>query len=512
MAEGRTVRRQVQDRYRLLIESIVDYAIYMLDEDGLVASWNPGARRLKGYEPDEILGKHFSQFYTPEDCDTREPWKGLEIARREGRFEKEGWRVRKDGSRFWANVVIDAIRDDEGHLLGFAKITRDVSDKREAQLALAQAREELFQAQKLETIGQMTGGIAHDFNNVLTAILGSLHLLKRRLPDEPEIQRLLGSALRGAERGASLTKRLLAFSRRQELDVRNVEIRPLVEGLIDLASRSLDPDIHIETCFEHGLPSVMTDPNQLEMALLNLIVNARDAMPKGGTIRIQAARNPLDESMDDGRGYVNITVIDEGEGMDSDTLEKATTPFFTTKGVGKGTGLGLAMVQALTEQSGGFLRLHSEPGLGTRAAIILPAASPSETVEQEETPRLMTSPLDKTLTVLAVDDDALVLMNTTMMLEDLGHTVIEAYNGQEALKVLLSRSDIDLVITDHSMPVMTGADLARNVEEKWPGLPVILATGYSELPAGHAANRPHLNKPFAQHELQGAIASLFSKA
>ena len=513
MAEGRTVRRHVQDRYRLLIESIIDYAIYMLDEEGHVASWNPGARRLKGYEPDEILGRHFSNFYTPEDRDAGEPWRGLEAAKREGRFENEGWRIRKDGSRFWASIVIDAIRDDDGHLIGFAKITRDISEKHQAQLALAQAREDLFQAQKLEAIGQMTGGIAHDFNNVLTAILGSLHLLKKRLPDDPELAQLLESALRGAERGASLTKRLLAFSRRQELHVREVEIAPLVEGLIDLASRSIDPDTRIETQLEAALPPVRTDPAQLEMALLNLIVNARDAMPEGGVIRIQAQIDGQERDDTGDQQFVSVAVIDDGEGMDAETLQKATTPFFTTKGIGKGTGLGLAMVQALTEQSGGFLRLHSEPGFGTRAEIILPVAvSTAVSVKSKEPLNCMSAPFDKKLTVLAVDDDALVLMNTTMMLEDLGHTVIEAFNGPEALKVLQSRQDIDMVITDQSMPMMTGVELADRVQEAHPSIPVILATGYSELPTGQFSARPHLNKPFTQHELQTAIAGVFSQS
>lgn len=514
MAEGRTVRRQVQDRYRLLIESIVDYAIYMIDEDGHVASWNPGARRLKGYEPNEILGRHFSSFYTPEDREKREPWRALERAAEDGRFENEGWRVRKDGSRFWASIVIDAIRDDDGTLLGFAKITRDISEKREAQLALAHAREELFQAQKLEAIGQMTGGIAHDFNNLLSAILGSLQLLQKRLPSgSDECQQLVNSALLGAERGAALTRRLLAFSRRQELDVTSVEPVAVAQGMMELAQRILEPDIELQTAFASDVPPLLTDANQLEMALLNLVMNARDAMPAGGTILVsidtateapEGAKAPTDQ-------WVEIAVSDSGIGMDEETIANAVKPFFTTKGRGKGTGLGLAMAHALMEQSGGVLRLHSKPGAGTRVSLVFPAITVSTgcTDAMEDQPDLSGSERNiGPLTVLAVDDDALVLMNTTMMLEDLGHKAIEAYNGTEALRILDERSDIDLVITDQSMPRMTGAELASAIAARNSELPVILATGYLELPEDKGGKLPRLPKPFTQDQLQNVISTV----
>lgn len=515
MAEGRTARRQVQDRYRLLIESIVDYAIYMIDQDGHVASWNPGARRLKGYEADEILGLHFSQFYTPEDRAAGEPLHALERAARDGRFENEGWRVRKDGRRFWASVVIDAIRDVDGTLLGFAKITRDISEKREAQLALAQVREELFQAQKLETIGQMTGGIAHDFNNLLTAILGSLHLLQKRLPQDGECQALVNSALLGAERGAALTRRLLAFSRRQELDVAPVEPVAVARGMLELAERILDPDIEIHTRFGHDVPKLLTDANQLEMALLNLVMNARDAMPEGGTIviAIEAISEKPDNAPDTGPTQVEISVTDSGIGMDEETMTNAVKPFFTTKGRGKGTGLGLAMAQALMEQSGGTLRLQSKPGAGTCVSLVFPAMTvPTENPDATED-RFDLSGSERNigpLTVLAVDDDALVLMNTTMMLEDLGHRPVEAYNGAEALRILEERSDIDLVITDQSMPRMTGAELATAIAARKAHLPVILATGYLELPEDKGGKLPRLPKPFTQDQLRSAITTVMS--
>lgn len=514
MADGHVLQLETDDRYRLLINSITDHAIYMVDPQGFVASWNPGAERVKGYAASEILGRHFSQFYTPEDRAAGEPQRGLETARREGRFEKEGWRLRKNGERFWANVVIDAIRDQHGTLLGFAKITRDISEKRAAQIELARAREELFQAQKLEAIGQLTGGVAHDFNNLLMAILGSLQMLQKRLPEDPQITPLVTNAIRGAERGAALTQRLLAFARRQELDVRPVDVPDLVEGMVELARRSLPPNVVVDIECAAGLPPVLTDGNQLETALLNLIVNARDAMPDGGLIRILARQRqiPQREGQLEPGLYVELSVIDDGEGMDAETLARASTPFFTTKGIGKGTGLGLSMVQGLTEQSGGALRLTSLPGFGTTVTLMMPALEGASQAARR-TEDAMTTMQDnpragRPLTVLAVDDDALVLMNTGLMLEDLGHTVIEAYNGADALAIVESGREIDVVITDHSMPRMTGAELAGRIRQIRPHLPIVLATGYAELPTGDGANLPRLPKPFSQHQLGEVLANL----
>jgi PAS domain S-box-containing protein len=512
MADGRTTQLETDDRYRLLIDSITDYAIYMLDPDGYVASWNPGAQRVKGYTAQDIVGQHFSRFYTEEDMAAGEPQRGLQAARRDGRFEKEGWRVRKDGSRFWANIVIDAIHDEHGSLLGYAKITRDISEKRAVQLELAKAREELFQAQKMEAIGQLTGGIAHDFNNLLMAIMGSLQMLQKRLPDNPQTTPLINNALHGAERGAALTQRLLAFSRRQELDVGPVSLTLLIDQLLELVRRSLTSNTTIETHFDPGASHVMTDANQLETALLNLVVNARDAMPKGGTIRITTCTRSLPQPQGKLKpgDYVDISVSDDGEGMDPETLDRATAPFFTTKGIGKGTGLGLSMVQGVTEQSGGELHIISAPGMGTTVTLILPAASlQSQQQQAEESPMNLDRPNPhRSLTVLAVDDDALVLMNTTLMLEDLGHTVIEAYNGQQALDIIQGGQAVDLVITDHSMPKMTGAELASRLRAALPELPVVLATGYAELPSGDGTQLPRLPKPFSQNQLRDAIAAI----
>ena len=509
--EAEALLRQSQEQFRLLVQGVTDYAIYMVSPDGIVTNWNAGAERIKGYTPQEIVGRHFSTFYTPEDRERGDPQRALETARREGRFEKEGWRVRKDGTRFWSHVVIDAIRDDAGHLLGFAKITRDITERREAQLTLERAREALFQSQKMDAVGQLTGGVAHDFNNLLMAVIGSLELLRKRLPDDPTMLRLLDNAMQGAQRGASLTQRMLAFARRQELNTKPIDPASLVHGMTELLRRTLGPNIAIETKFPLGLRNATADANQLELALLNLTVNARDAMPDGGIITVAAREQKVgpghDTRLPPG-DYINLSVSDCGDGMDADTLARATEPFFTTKGVGKGTGLGLSMVHGMAEQMGGRLMLRSQPGEGTVAEIWLPAGAVRPRDAVSEMADIVAPPAaGRPLRVLAVDDDALVLFNTTAMLEELGHTVVEAYSGDEALAALCSQH-IDVVVTDQAMPKMTGCQLIEEIRTRWPEIPVILATGYAELPGGLKVAAPKLNKPFSERDLAMALAAV----
>ena len=498
------------ERYRLLVEAISDYAIYLLDIDGRVTSWNPGAQKFKGYRPDEIIGQHFSRFYTEEDKAAGLPARALRAAVDEGRFEHEGWRVRKDGTRFWAQVVIDPIRDDDGRLIGFAKITRDITEQRETQMALEEARKTLFQSQKMDAIGQLTGGVAHDFNNLLMAILGSLDLLRKRIsPDDARARALLENAVQGAERGSALTQRMLSFARKQDLRLEGVDIPTLVRGMSGLFDRSIGPGVRLHHRFPRGLAPAMTDANQLETALLNLVVNARDAMPDGGDILIEAAAEALgaNSEIDLPPGpYIRLAVIDNGEGMDDETLARAAEPFFTTKGVGKGTGLGLAMVHGLAEQSGGRLKLGREPGGGTRVELWLPQA--------EATADLAAPPVDvadqrvRPLSVLVVDDDALVLMNTAAMLEDLGHRAAPTLSGAEALAVLNSNT-FDLVITDYAMPQMTGLELALQIEARWPGLQVVLASGYAEMTEIEGSRLPRIAKPYRQADLTRLLHRMF---
>lgn len=505
-----------QEQFRLLVQGVTDYAIYMLDMDGHVASWNQGARRIKGYAPREILGRHFSEFYTEEDRAAGLPGQALATALAEGRFETEGWRVRKDGTRFQAHVIVDVIRDEAGEPIGFAKITRDVTERLENQRALEQAREALFQAQKIEAIGQLTGGVAHDFNNLLAAILGSLELVRKRLPYDPRITPLLENAVQGAERGAALTERMLAFARKQELTMQAVDVPVLVRGMADFMQRTLGGTIDLQLVFPGRLPKIHTDANQLEASLLNLVVNSRDAMPAGGSITITARTERIVErggQLEPG-DYVLIEVTDTGEGMDAETVARSAEPFFTTKGVGKGTGLGLSMVHGLAAQSGGRIGVKSEVGKGTTIDLWFPAFE-GEVVDPIDGP-MSVSPLGADrLLVLVVDDDNLVLTNTTAMLDDLGHEVLSASSGREALALLHQHPEVDLVVTDEVMPGMTGTELAVAIRARAPQMPVILATGYADLlleTKPRSLNLPRLAKPFTQAQLAKAVDASVERA
>ena len=508
--------RQSEQQFRLLVQGVTDYAIYMLDPEGRVSNWNAGAQRIKGYAPDEIIGQHFSRFYAPEDQAAGAPTAALAIAANVGRFEKEGWRQRKDGSRFWAHVVIDAIRDDTGALMGFAKITRDVTERMEAQKALDQAREALFQSQKMEAIGQLTGGVAHDFNNLLMAILGSLELVRKRVPYDPRITPLLDNAMQGAERGSILTQRMLAFARKQELKVEAVDVATLARGMMTFLDRTIGGKIEVSLRFPVDLPRVLTDPYQLEAALMNLAVNARDAMPDGGDLIISACAEHIQEGSGLTPGpYVRLSVTDTGEGMSPDTVMRATEPFFTTKGVGKGTGLGLSMVHGLAAQSGGGLFLTSQTGEGTTVDLLLPVVEQGPCAASEPDAVMVASQVGRKLTILAVDDDPLVLTNTAAMLDDLGHEVIAVTSGKEALEMLRSRRDIDLIVSDEIMPHMTGSQFARAVQRSHPGIPFIIATGYADLEASASDDvrlgLRRIAKPFNQSLLARFVSEAISR-
>ena len=363
----------------------------------------------------------------------------------------------------------------------------------------------------MEAVGQLTGGVAHDFNNLLMVILSTLELLRKRLPIDEKLTPLVNNATHAAERGVSLTQRMLAFSRRQDLYRQAVDLPQLVHGMSDLLQRSLGPSIVIETRFPLGLAKVHTDGNHLESALLNLAVNARDAMSKGGTIIITAREESLPAQLETRLGpgrYVCFAVEDEGEGMGKETLSRATEPFFTTKGLGKGTGLGLSMVQGFAEQSGGGIALRSEKDSGTTVEIWLPVAEEDER-QLPETASSVRKPVEiQPLVVLAVDDDALVLMNTAAMLEDLGHTVMQATSGDAALDILKQAVKIDLVITDQAMPKMTGTQLAEAIKAEWPKMPIILATGYADIEDKPGSALPRLSKPFTQQQLSEAVAQI----
>lgn len=387
-----------------------------------------------------------------------------------------------------------------------AELEQRVEERtREREAALAQVHE----MQKVESLGQLTGGVAHDFNNLLMAVLGNLDLLRKHLANDPKARRLIDGAIQGAERGATLTKRMLAFARRQELKPETVDVPSLVHSMVEMLGRSLGPGVQIATDFESDLPPTRVDPNQLELALLNLALNARDAMPLGGQLTISAHREQV--AVGDVPGlapgdYVCIAERDTGNGMDEPTLKRATEPFFTTKGTGRGTGLGLSMVDGLVAQSGGAMRITSQPGLGTTVELWLPISEAAEATRPRPiaVPRIENS---HSCRVLVVDDDPIVLSGTVAMLEDLGHSVCEAACGKEALELLREEPSIDLVITDHAMPGMTGTELAIQIRQYWPAVPVVIATGYADVPA-EELGLPRLSKPYRQQELAELVGRL----
>jgi signal transduction histidine kinase len=377
--------------------------------------------------------------------------------------------------------------------------------------AREKAQEQLLQAQKMESVGKLTGGIAHDFNNLLMAVMGNLEILRKRLPDDPSIRRLIDGARQGAQRGASLTQRMLAFARQQDLRTASADLGTLVSGMQELLRRSLGPNYELHLHIEPHLPPAEVDAHQVELAILNLAINARDAMPDGGVIELRVDQKQVTKDLERlGPGtYLRIQVADTGVGMDQATLSKAIEPFFSTKPLGKGTGLGLSMTHGLAVQLGGLLELDSEVGKGTTATLWLPQAiKPPCEVEAAAGPASFT----RTATILVVDDDPLIATSTVDMLEDLGHTVIGVNSGAQALEIINEGKSLDLLMTDQAMPGMTGIQLAEIVHQVRPDLPVLLATGYTDLPAGKLVSLPRLSKPYQQAQLQAEIEKLLSLA
>ncbi len=505
--------RASEERFRLLVQSVTDYAIYMLDPRGRVSSWNAGAERFKGYSADEIIGEHFSRFYTDEDRDAGVPRNALETASREGRFEAEGWRVRKDGTRFWASVIIDPIRNDDGALIGFAKVTRDLTEKREIE-------ERLRQSQKMEAVGQLTGGLAHDFNNLLTGISGSLEMMQIRIAQgrTAEFDRYFMAAQGAVKRAASLTHRLLAFSRRQTLDPKPTNVNRLLSGLEELVRRTVGPGVQVEVVGAGGLWPTLVDQNQLENAVLNLCINARDAMPEGGKLTIETANKWLDEraarqqDLPVGQ-YVSVCVTDTGTGMTPEVIARAFEPFFTTKPLGEGTGLGLSMIYGFARQSGGQVRIYSEVGQGTTMCLYLPRHSEDAVPDEEFEPTATLNQGGDGEVVLVIDDEPTIRMLVAEVLAESGYAVIEAPDGPAGLRVLESNARIDLLITDVGLPGgMNGRQVADAARLTRPDLKVLFVTGYAEnavLGSGRLENGMFvMTKPFQMEILASRIREI----
>jgi PAS domain S-box-containing protein len=462
-----------------------------------------------------------------------------------GDYSIEYRNIWPDGSQHWVDVRARAVVRPDGSIKSLVGVCSDITARKTAEIerenllaqlaaertALAEltatleqrveqrtadlmkevaarerAQEQLRQAQKMETIGQLTGGVAHDFNNLLMAVMGNLDLLRKRVPDDPRLQRLIAGAMQGAERGASLTQRLLAFARQQDLRAVPVDLCGLIQGMIDLLERSLGPRVRLRLDLPEGLPPARVDTNQVELAILNLAINARDAMPDGGSIDIAIAecQAGADPALRPGR-YLKLSVIDTGKGMPPEILKRAVEPFFSSKPLGKGTGLGLSMVHGLAVQLGGALQLTSTVGKGTAATLILPVATSAPEVDS---PAQRSQKMNRPAVILFVDDDPLIALSTTEMLEDLGHQVIGASSGLHALKIIGSEQPIDLMMTDHVMPGMTGIELAKASRELRPTLPILLATGYAELPEGAQLDLPRLAKPYHQDQLRDRLDQL----
>jgi PAS domain S-box-containing protein len=505
VAEAAIARLRDSERnFRLLVQSVTDYAIYMLDPSGVVASWNAGAARIKGYRADEIVGRHFSQFFTETDRAAGIPNIALRTARETGRYESEGWRLRKDGTRFWALAVIDAVRDDEGRHIGFAKITRDMTERRDTQIQLERAREQLAQAQKMEAIGQLTGGIAHDFNNLLMIVSGQAQLMRNRIR-EPKDIRSLDAIEMAAKNGANLTQQLLTFARRQRLNPIVIDIGERLNAFRDLLVSSIGGAVRFSLEVAPGTWPVEIDLGELELSLVNIAVNARDAMPGGGTLTLRAENARLD-----GRGavaltgdFVKLSLADSGEGISPGNMSKIFEPFFTTKEVGKGTGLGLAQVYGFARQSGGDVAVTSDPGEGTTVSLYLPR---SQGTPQPIVPKTEEKPMQGKGIVLMVEDNPQVADVSVMLLEQLGFDVVRLDRPASALDVLAERTDIALVFSDIVMPGdMDGLAFADAVRRKFPHLPVLLATGYSSAAERATPHFPILRKPYDLDTLGAAV-------
>ena len=503
--------RKSELQFQQLVSGVTDYALYMLDPHGIVMSWNPGAERIKGYGSAEIIGQNFRRFYTDEDAAAGRPDLALHTAEHAGKFEGEGWRVRKDGTRFWASVLIDPIREASGALIGFAKVTRDMTQHRAMQ-------EQLHQSQKMEAIGHLTGGVAHDFNNLLTVILGNLDAIWRQIPaTDGRLRRAVDQASRGAQRAATLTQQLLAFARRQPLNPKPTDVNRLVADMSDLLRHTLGENVAIETVLAGGMWRVDVDPHQLESALLNLAVNSRDAMASGGKLTIETANAHLDEAyagrfaeISPGQ-YVSICISDTGTGMAKEVMERAFDPFYTTKPIGQGTGLGLSQVYGFVKQSGGHVKLYSEAGQGTTVKIYLPRLMSSST-EEEQHRTLIVPQGQSSETILVVEDDDDVRSYSTETLRELGFTVLEAADAAAAWHMLERHPEIKLLFTDVGLPGTNGRQLADGARQKHRNLKILFTSGYARNAIVHQGRLDQgvelLTKPFTRAQLATRIREI----
>jgi PAS domain S-box-containing protein len=500
------VLKSTKRRFQIFLESVSDYAIFVLDSSGHVASWNGTAQQIIGYTAQEIVGKHFSVFYRPDERRAGVPNRALELAVQKGRHEMEGWRIRKNGTPFFVTGVLTAIRDDNSNLLGFASVIRDATERRNTQEKLVEAREQLAMAQKMEAIGKLTGGIAHDFNNLLMIIGGSAQLFKRLL--DPKLPRAIEALQSAAKRGETLTRQLLTFSRRQHLSPTIVDLNASIRNIRPMIESSLRGNIVYKETINPKLWPVKVDLAELELAIVNIAVNARDAMPNGGVFALTAENVAVNNgSSQDGQtgDFVAIEFSDSGMGIPPDLLSKIFDPFFTTKEVGKGSGLGLSQVYGFAHQAGGTVRAESKVGLGTAITIYLPSCAGLEI----DAPKIAEAARAPRPMVLIVDDSAEVAEVTSSLFEHLGYDTMYCDSAEAALRLLADGTKIDLVFSDIVMPgTIDGVGLAGEVQARYPHLPVILTTGYSDAAQTAPPSLPILRKPFDADTLRSFMQSL----
>ena len=494
--------------FQILIEGVVDHAVFVLDKSGRVASWNATAQHIIGYSSDEIIGKHFGVFYRPDERRSGEPNRVIELAIKNGKQAVEGWRMKKDGTLFFVTGSITAIRDQSGVLIGLANVIRDATERRDTQEQLVEAREQLAMAQKMEAIGKLTGGIAHDFNNLLMIIGGNAQTFKRLL--DPKLPKAIEAIQIAAKRGESLTRQLLTFSRRQHLSPTIVDLNTTIHNLRPMIESSLRGNIVYKEVIDPEIWPVKVDLAELELAIVNIAVNARDAMPNGGTFTVAAGNVQMHddagaESQD--RGLVAVSFTDSGVGIPPNLLSKIFDPFFTTKEVGKGTGLGLSQVYGFVHQAGGTIEAESRVGQGTTITIYLPACAEKDLTVRDAAALDAARPPRPT--VLIVDDSAEVAEVTSSLFEDLGFNTDYSDSADAALKLLAEGTKIDLVFSDIVMPgTIDGVGLAREIRARYPNLPVVLTTGYSDAAQAVPADLKILRKPFDTTTLRGFIQSI----
>jgi PAS domain S-box-containing protein len=504
--QTQAVLKSTKRRFQIFLESVSDYAIFVLDPTGHVASWNSSAQKIIGYSSQDIIGKHLSIFYRPDERRAGVPNRALELAGQKGRHEMEGWRIRKNGTPFFATGVLTAIRDDNSDLLGFASVMRDATERRDTQEKLVEAREQLAMAQKMEAIGKLTGGIAHDFNNLLMIIGGSAQLFRRLL--DPKLPRAIEALQSAAKRGETLTRQLLTFSRRQHLSPTVVDLNASIRNMRPMIESSLRGNIVYKETINPNLWPVKVDLAELELAIVNIAVNARDAMPNGGVFSLAAENVTVkDGAAQDAQSgdFVAIEFGDSGTGIPPDLLSKIFDPFFTTKEVGKGSGLGLSQVYGFAHQAGGTVRAESKIGLGTAITIYLPSYAGVEV----EAPKIAEAARAQRPMVLIVDDSAEVAEVTSSLFEHLGYDTIYCDSAEAALRLLADGTKIDLVFSDIVMPgTIDGVGLASEVQVRYPHLPVILTTGYSDAAQSAPPSLPILRKPFDADTLRSFMQSL----